>query len=54
MIYATSEAGQSRRSPLWNDLLMTGNPMVPISYQDMEDTVTGATERRKVAKPDGV
>nr|ADE10082.1 S1 CSL4 [Tremella fuciformis] len=39
VIYATSEAG---------------NPMVPISYQDMEDTVTGATERRKVAKPDGV
>jgi hypothetical protein len=29
-----------------------GNVMVPVSYQDMEDSVTGVTERRKVAKPE--
>ncbi|KAL7419120.1 hypothetical protein Q5752_005956 [Cryptotrichosporon argae] len=29
-----------------------GNPLLPISYQDMEDAVTGKTERRKVAKPE--
>jgi len=28
--------------------------MVPVSYQDMEDSVTGVTERRKVAKPEDV
>ncbi|KAK4687085.1 exosome complex component CSL4, partial [Tremellales sp. Uapishka_1] len=39
VVYATSEAG---------------NPLLPISYQDMEDSSTGKTERRKVAKPDGV
>lgn len=32
----------------------TGNVMVPVSYQDMEDTNTGKTERRKVAKPEDV
>lgn len=31
-----------------------GNVMVPISYQDMEDSITGRTERRKVAKPEDV
>ncbi|GMK58147.1 hypothetical protein CspeluHIS016_0501790 [Cutaneotrichosporon spelunceum] len=31
-----------------------GNPLLPISYQEMEDPVTGRTEKRKVAKPDGV
>ena len=31
-----------------------GNVMVPASYQDMEDTATGKTERRKVAKPEDV
>ncbi|EIW67365.1 hypothetical protein TREMEDRAFT_45342 [Tremella mesenterica DSM 1558] len=39
VVYATSESG---------------NAMVPVSYQDMEDTITGKTERRKVAKPDGI
>jgi exosome complex component CSL4 len=29
-----------------------GNVMVPVSYQEMEDSVTGVTERRKVAKPE--
>jgi exosome complex component CSL4 len=32
----------------------TGNVMVPISYQDMEDSVSQKTERRKVAKPEDV
>lgn len=31
-----------------------GNVMVPVSYQDMEDSITGRTERRKVAKPEDV
>jgi len=31
-----------------------GNVMVPVSYQDMEDSVTGVTERRKVAKPEDI
>ncbi|WVR06167.1 hypothetical protein IAU60_003197 [Kwoniella sp. DSM 27419] len=31
-----------------------GNPLVPVSYQEMEDQVTGKSERRKVAKPEGV
>jgi len=31
-----------------------GNPLVPVSYQEMEDSVTGRVERRKVAKPEGV
>lgn len=39
VVYATSEEG---------------NPMVPVSYQEMEDTVTGKVEKRKVAKPEGV
>ncbi|GHJ89653.1 hypothetical protein NliqN6_6055 [Naganishia liquefaciens] len=29
-----------------------GNPMVPVSWQEMEDEVTGAREKRKVAKPE--
>jgi hypothetical protein len=31
-----------------------GNVMVPVSYQEMEDSVTGVTERRKVAKPEDI
>lgn len=31
-----------------------GNVMVPVSYQDMEDSKTGKVERRKVAKPEDV
>ncbi|ORY27891.1 CND01650-like protein [Naematelia encephala] len=37
VIQATSEAG---------------NPLTPVSYQEMEDVVTGTRERRKVAKPE--
>ncbi|KAJ9126474.1 hypothetical protein QFC24_002217 [Naganishia onofrii] len=29
-----------------------GNPLVPVSWQEMEDEVTGAREKRKVAKPE--
>ncbi|KAI5450346.1 hypothetical protein NCC49_003128 [Naganishia albida] len=29
-----------------------GNPMVAVSWQEMEDEVTGVRERRKVAKPE--
>ena len=32
----------------------SGNPLLPVSYQEMEDSVTGRIERRKVAKPEGV
>lgn len=32
----------------------TGNPLLPISYQEMEDEVTGKKEKRKVAKPEGI
>ncbi|KAK1925273.1 CND01650-like protein [Papiliotrema laurentii] len=39
VVYATSEGG---------------NPLLPVSYQEMEDSVTGRIERRKVAKPEGV
>lgn len=28
-----------------------GNTMVPISWKEFKDTVTGKTETRKVAKP---
>ncbi|TYJ57418.1 hypothetical protein B9479_001958 [Cryptococcus floricola] len=39
VVYAKSEAG---------------NPLVPVSYQEMEDEVTGKKEKRKVAKPEGI
>jgi exosome complex RNA-binding protein Csl4 len=26
--------------------------MIPVSWQEMQDTVTGEKEKRKVAKPD--
>ncbi|KAK8858391.1 hypothetical protein IAR55_002618 [Kwoniella newhampshirensis] len=39
VVYATSESG---------------NPLVPVSYQEMEDEQTGKRERRKVAKPEGI
>ncbi|WVN86450.1 uncharacterized protein L203_101614 [Cryptococcus depauperatus CBS 7841] len=39
VVYATSEAG---------------NPLLPVSYQEMEDEVTGKKEKRKVAKPEGI
>ncbi|WVF69377.1 hypothetical protein IAT40_004153 [Kwoniella sp. CBS 6097] len=39
VVYAKSEAG---------------NPLLPLSYQEMEDEVTGRVERRKVAKPEGI
>lgn len=29
-----------------------GNAMVPLSWCEFRDPVTGATERRKVAKPE--
>jgi exosome complex component CSL4 len=29
-----------------------GNPLTPVSWQEMQDTVTGEREKRKVAKPD--
>lgn len=32
----------------------TGNPLLPVSYQEMEDEVTGKKEKRKVAKPEGI
>lgn len=38
----------------WCEALTAGNPLLPISYQEMEDPVTGRTEKRKVAKPEGV
>ncbi|BEJ13162.1 hypothetical protein CspHIS471_0303360 [Cutaneotrichosporon sp. HIS471] len=31
-----------------------GNPLLPISFQEMEDPGTGRTEKRKVAKPEGM
>lgn len=31
-----------------------GNALLPVSYQEMEDAVTGRVEKRKVAKPEGV
>ncbi|ORX40305.1 S1 CSL4 protein [Kockovaella imperatae] len=31
-----------------------GNPLIPASFQEMEDAITGRMERRKVAKPEGV
>ncbi|KAL1409750.1 hypothetical protein Q8F55_003747 [Vanrija albida] len=31
-----------------------GNPLLPVSYQEMEDQVTGKAEKRKVAKPEDV
>ncbi|OCF41480.1 exosome complex component CSL4 [Kwoniella heveanensis CBS 569] len=39
VVYAKSEAG---------------NPLLPLSYQEMEDEITGRVERRKVAKPEGI
>ncbi|CAD6567753.1 MAG: exosome 3'-_5 exonuclease subunit ski4 (Csl4) [Tremellales sp. Tagirdzhanova-0007] len=39
VVYATSEAG---------------NALLPMSYQEMEDSRTGKIERRKVAKPEGI
>ncbi|WWD18281.1 hypothetical protein CI109_102731 [Kwoniella shandongensis] len=39
VVYATSESG---------------NPLVPVSYQEMEDESTGKREKRKVAKPEGI
>ncbi|AFR95114.1 hypothetical protein AYX14_03417 [Cryptococcus neoformans] len=39
VVYAKSEAG---------------NPLLPVSYQEMEDEVTGKKEKRKVAKPEGI
>ncbi|WVO19222.1 uncharacterized protein IAS62_000500 [Cryptococcus decagattii] len=39
VVYAKSEAG---------------NPLLPVSYQEMEDEVTGKKEKRKVAKPEGL
>ncbi|WVQ80611.1 hypothetical protein IAT38_002716 [Cryptococcus sp. DSM 104549] len=32
----------------------SGNPLAPVSYQEMEDSETGKREKRKVAKPEGV
>ncbi|KAJ9105085.1 hypothetical protein QFC20_004371 [Naganishia adeliensis] len=29
-----------------------GNPLIPVSWQEMEDEVTGVKEKRKVAKPE--
>jgi hypothetical protein len=29
-----------------------GNPLLPVSFQEMEDPQTARTERRKVAKPE--
>lgn len=31
-----------------------GAPLLPISYQEMENPQTGETEKRKVAKPDDI
>ncbi|WWC70521.1 uncharacterized protein I206_104472 [Kwoniella pini CBS 10737] len=31
-----------------------GNPLLPVSYQEMEDELTGRREKRKVAKPEGI
>ncbi|KAJ7597158.1 hypothetical protein C8J56DRAFT_817502 [Mycena floridula] len=31
-----------------------GNTMVPISWQEMRDPITGKLEKRKCAKPDGI
>ncbi|WWC62294.1 uncharacterized protein I303_104890 [Kwoniella dejecticola CBS 10117] len=39
VMYAVSEAG---------------NPLLPVSYQEMEDELTGTREKRKVAKPEGI
>ncbi|WVQ65993.1 uncharacterized protein L199_004171 [Kwoniella botswanensis] len=39
VMYAVSEAG---------------NPLLPVSYQEMEDELTGRREKRKVAKPEGI
>ncbi|OWT40103.1 exosome complex component CSL4 [Cryptococcus neoformans Bt1] len=39
VVYAKSEAG---------------NPLLPVSYQEMEDEVTRKKEKRKVAKPEGI
>lgn len=33
---------------------IAGNPMIPISWQAMQDTVTGEQEPRKVAKPEDI
>ncbi|EJT51278.1 S1 CSL4 protein [Trichosporon asahii var. asahii CBS 8904] len=38
-----------------NELGLTrGAPLLPISYQEMENPQTGETERRKVAKPEDI
>ena len=44
--------GRRFRTRTW--LIILGNALLPVSYQEMEDAVTGQLERRKVAKPDGV
>ncbi|KAN0060234.1 hypothetical protein ACQY0O_007563 [Thecaphora frezii] len=38
-------------APGWN---VTGNPMQPISWQEMMDPLTGIVEKRKCAKPDAI
>ncbi|EPQ29112.1 uncharacterized protein PFL1_03400 [Pseudozyma flocculosa PF-1] len=61
VIYATSSssslagtpgAGAAAASgPGWE---VTGNPMQPISWQELVDPITGVVEKRKCAKPDGI
>lgn len=65
VVYAKSEAGMFVNCNFLfffffffsNHLLntwRTGNPLLPVSYQEMEDEVTGKKEKRKVAKPEGI
>lgn len=49
VVYATSEDGELTHVDVE---LTTGAPLLPISYQEMENPQTGETEKRKVAKPD--
>lgn len=51
VVYATSEDGELE----CRDFELTaGAPLLPISYQEMENPQTGETERRKVAKPEDI
>lgn len=66
VVYAKSEAGMFVNCNFLfffsffffsNHLLntwRTGNPLLPVSYQEMEDEVTRKKEKRKVAKPEGI
>ena len=54
VIYATSSSSyptSQSTSPAWN---INPTPMLPISWQQMIDPLTGIIEKRKCAKPDAI